>query len=322
VTVAAPMRLAPLDAARGLAVVAMVAYHLVWDLGNFGYIDPDIPYSRGEKLLGHVIAVSFLFIVGVSLVLAQSRNAGWAPFWRRLARVGAAAGLVTLGTYVAFPQAYVFFGILHCIALASLLAAPLLFAPWPAALLAALGAALAPTFLASPVFDASWLSWIGLSTFEPLTNDYQPILPWSAAVFAGVGAAKLLGPGAGAPLDPPARESRDRAGAPSRFHGEAALAWLGRHSLALYLLHQPALFGAFAALAYFGATPSPPAGGFVDACAQSCEASGGERSVCRDACACAAERAGEEGAPTEAKARASRLEEIARDCLVEGRGAP
>ncbi len=127
------------------------------------------------KLFGHGIAIAFLFIVGVSLVVARARGAGPRAFWRRFFLIAGAAGLVSLGTYFAFPQAFVFFGILHCIALASLLAAPLLPAPWPAALLAALVAALAPMFLASPAFNTSWLNWIGLSTFEPLTNDYRPI---------------------------------------------------------------------------------------------------------------------------------------------------
>ena len=186
-------RLPWLDAARGLAVVAMVAYHFVWDLGNFDYIDRHFPYTLGFKSVGHGIALSFLFIAGVSLVLAHERDASFRPFWRRLARIVAAALLVTLGTYLVFPEAFVFFGILHCIAAASLLAVPFLFLPWPAALLAAAAAFLAPHFLTSPFFDAPWLSWLGLSTIEPTTNDYQPLLPWSGGVLAGVAFAKFPG---------------------------------------------------------------------------------------------------------------------------------
>jgi len=104
----------------------MAAFHLIWDLGNFGYIDRDFPYSPSVKLFGHAIAIAFLFIVGVSLVVARARGAGSRAFWRRFFLIAGAAALVSLGTYIAFPQAFVFFGILHCIALASLLAAPLL----------------------------------------------------------------------------------------------------------------------------------------------------------------------------------------------------
>jgi uncharacterized membrane protein len=304
VTTAAPARIIILDAARGTAIIAMAAFHLIWDLGNFGYIDRDFPYSPSVKLFGHAIATAFLFIVGVSLVVARARGSGPRAFWRRFFVIAGAAGLVSLGTYIAFPQAFVFFGILHCIALASLLAAPLLPAPWPAALLAALAAALAPIFLASPTFNTPWLSWVGLSTFEPLTNDYQPILPWSAAVFAGVAAAKFW--------------TARGWGAIGGNLEAGPLTWLGRHSLALYLIHQPLLFGLFAALVFFGAAPSDRSSrGFVGACVAQCEASGGEKSVCREACACIAERAASEELPTAAKARARRLDVLASDCMAK-----
>ena len=173
------------------------------------------------KLFGHAIAIAFLFIVGVSLVVARARGAGPGAFWRRFFVIAGAAGLVSLGTYIAFPQAFVFFGILHCIALASLLAAPLLPLPGRPRFSPSLVAALAPMLFASPAFDTPWLNWIGLSTFEPLTNDYRPIVPWSAAVFAGVAAAKFWA----------ARGSGVIGG-----NLEAGpLAWLGEHSLALYL---------------------------------------------------------------------------------------
>jgi len=301
---AGPARVVALDVARGAAVVAMIAFHLIWDLGNFGYIDENFPYSTGVKLFGHAIAIAFLLIVGVSLVLARARGAGWEAFWRRFLLIAGAAGLVSLGTYIVFPDAFVFFGILHCIALSSLLAEPLLALRWPAVLFVAILASLAPLMLSNPLFDPIWLSWIGLSTIEPLTNDYRPILPWSAAVFAGVAAAKFWA----------SRGWRMIGG-----NLEAGpLAWLGRHSLALYLLHQPLLFGVFAALAFVGSAPSDrSSGGFVDACVAQCVSSGGERSVCRRTCACTAERASSEDLPTEAKARAKRLDELARDCLAK-----
>ena len=303
-TTAAPARIVALDAARGVAIIAMAAFHLIWDLGNFGYIDRDFPYSASVKLFGHAIATAFLFIVGVSLVVARARGASPRAFWRRFFVIAGAAGLVSLGTYIAFPQAFVFFGILHCIALSSLLAAPLLAPRWPIALLAAVLAGLAPLVFSHPFFNPVWLTWIGLSTIEPLTYDYRPLLPWSGAVFAGVAAAGFWRERGSVPL-----------GADMK---SGAMSWLGRHSLALYLLHQPLLFGVFAALAFVGSAPSDrSSGGFVDACVAQCVSSGGERSVCRRTCACTAERASSEDLPTEAKARAKRLDELARDCLAK-----
>jgi uncharacterized membrane protein len=295
-------RLQSLDAARGLAIVAMVVFHLVWDLGNFGYIDNAIPYSAGVRLFGHAIAIAFLMIVGVSLVLAQGK--GLAHFGRRFALIAGAAGLVSLGTYLMFPQSFVFFGILHCIALASLLAQPFLKLRSLAALAVALAAILAPEFLRHAVFDAPLLSWIGLSTREPPTNDYRPLLPWGGYVFLGVAAAQFwrecgLAPiGAGWKVPP--------------------LAFMGRHSLAIYLAHQPALFGIFYGLTTLGvAPPDPGTKAFLDACEQRCLQSDLTPEVCRPMCACTASRlAGL--TPTEAadpEARARRLGEIALGCL-------
>ena len=302
-------RLPWLDAARGLAVAAMVAYHLVWDLGNFDYINRHFPYSLGFKSVGHGIALSFLFIAGVSLVLAHQRDASFRPFWRRLARIVAAALLVTLGTYLVFPESFVFFGILHCIAAASLLAVPFLFFPWPAALVAAAGALLAPLFLTSPLFNAPWLSWVGLSTTEPTTNDYQPLLPWSGGVLAGVAFAKF--PGAiQAPLfaQCAAKESARRTA--------AALSWLGRHSLAIYLLHQPVLFGVFLALARLSALGEDQfAKDFAAACEMRCEADGGAIEFCQQTCLCVERRARESVLPSDPEQRATRLQALAAACL-------
>jgi len=301
----APGRLVLLDAARGFAVVAMVGYHLVWDLGNFDYIDPYFPYSSPFKNAGHAIALSFLFIAGVSLVLAHERNASIGPFWRRLARIAAAAALVSLGTYLVFPQSFVFFGILHCIAAASLLAAPFLFLPWPAALGAAAAAFLAPRLLASPIFDAPWLSWIGLSTIEPATNDWRPLLPWSGALLAGVAFAKFPG----------ALHALGAVGGPGGVRAASAVGWLGRHSLAIYLLHQPLLFALFLALARLSAPGEDQlAKNFVAACETRCEADGGAVEFCQAACLCVERRASESNLPSAPAERALRFKALADDC--------
>ncbi len=304
----APGRLVVIDAARGFAVVAMVAYHFVWDLGNFDYIDRYFPYSPQFKNVGHAIALSFLFIAGVSLVLAHGRNPGFGPFWRRIARIAAAAALVSLGTYLVFPQAFVFFGILHCIAAASLLAAPFLFLPWPAALFAAAAAFLAPRFLATPVFDTPWLSWSGLATVEPSTNDWRPLLPWSGALLAGVAFAEF--PGALEALSAP--QALRETGARS-FTG--AVGWLGRHSLAIYLLHQPLLFGLFFALAQLSTHRDDQLANFVAACETRCEADGGAIEFCQAACLCVEAHARESNLPSDPFERALQLRALADDCV-------
>lgn len=298
-------RLLWLDAARGLSVLAMFAFHLGWDLGHFGHIDPDIPYSEAYKTFGHAIAASFLFISGFSLALAHEGGFRARAYGRRLALIIGAALLVSGATYVAFPSSFVFFGILHCIAAASLLALPFLFWPWPAAFVAG-SAIIAATFVArAPFFDAPLFWWTGLSTFEPLTNDYRPLAPWAGALLLGVGAAKLA-------------RSRLTAAADSR--GGAAirgLAFLGRHSLALYLAHQPAFFAAFSVAAML--TAPMQAARFEEACRAQCVASGADARKCEAACDCAAREAARQHAMLEASTDEGRaqLERIARSCIAK-----
>ncbi len=302
-------RLWALDAARGLAVLAMVAFHLIWDLAHFGYIAASVPWSAPVKAFGHAIAFSFLFIAGVSLVLAHRDGLHWPAFWRRFAIVAGAAALVSVATYIVFPTAFVFFGILHCIAAASLLSIPFLRVPWPAAIGVGAFFFAAPHVLTSDVFNSDWLQWVGLSTREPLTQDWRPLFPWAGAMFLGVGAAR----GFLANLESP----RDPLPEPLPKKGRGALPFLGRHSLLIYLAHQPALFALFTGLIMI-APPAEDPTAFILDCEVGCRADGGEKAYCHDACACTAQEALRTRAlvgVTDEEERGRRLREIAGRCI-------
>jgi len=119
-----------LDALRGLAVVAMVAYHFAFDLAYFRvtaqnfYRDPFWLHSRTA------ILSSFLLVAGVSLVLAQGTPQGRARFWMHVGRVAGCALAVTVGSYIMFPRSFIWFGVLHAIAVSLLLIRPLAGRPW------------------------------------------------------------------------------------------------------------------------------------------------------------------------------------------------
>ena len=81
-----------------------------------------------------------------------------------------------------------------------------------------------------PMFDTRALSVLGFVAHKPITEDYVPLAPWAGVVFIGIALGNVLAAhsfGAVAPL----------ATAP------AWLRWLGRHSLAVYMVHQPILLG-------------------------------------------------------------------------------
>ena len=226
-------RIEAIDLARGCALLAMAIYHFAWDLEFFGYAEPGMTSQGGWKFFARVIASSFLFLVGVSLYLAHGHGIRWRGFARRLAMVAGAALMISAATYVATPDQFIFFGILHQIALASLLG--LAFLHLPPALTLAGGAlvALTPWIARSHWFAHPVLWWIGLAPADPPSNDYVPLFPWTGAVLAGVAAARFAA-GAGWL----SWLSDLRPGSWTRPLREA-----GRHSLAVYLLHQPLLIG-------------------------------------------------------------------------------
>ena len=280
-----------LDVARGLAIIAMIRFHFTWDLGFFGIVDYDISFTREGRILAHGIAGSFLFLVGFSLALAHRGGVKWQPFLRRFRFVVGAALLVSLGTFFVMPDEWIFFGVLHCIALSSLLALPFLGAPL---LLVGLVAALvvaAPFLVAHPFFDQPWLFWLGLNQVLPRTNDYVPMFPWFGVVLAGVVAARLAyrHPTVSAWLQRPLEQTVAR-----------LLARMGRFSLLIYLIHQPILMGLlWALLSVTGPIHlfTPSDGGFAKACTASCIASGRNDQKCVSSCACVGEEIASKSPP-------------------------
>ena len=79
-------RFAMVDIARGVAIIAMVAYHLCWDLSYFRFIAPDVGYDPEWVLIARSILAVFLFLAGVSLVLGHGDGIRWRSFWIDLPR--------------------------------------------------------------------------------------------------------------------------------------------------------------------------------------------------------------------------------------------
>jgi uncharacterized membrane protein len=280
-------RLDAIDIARGAALLAMAVYHFAWDLSFLKLAALPVGTHPGWIWFARSIAGSFLFLAGVSLVLGHGEGLRRRAFLRRLAILVGAAAAITAATYLAFPDSYIFFGILHCIALSSVLALPFLRLPWWATAAAAAAVLAAPQIVQSTVFDAPALIWVGLGTYTPLTNDYVPVFPWFGMVLAGVAAARLL-----LPILRESRFVRRRAGsAPAR-----ALAFAGRHSLAVYLVHQPVLLALLFPLAHIlGPSLAAEAAPFLRECRATCASSGRAAEACRHACACTVETLKREG---------------------------
>lgn len=200
-----------IDACRGAALVLMVLFHLQVDRVDFFAQAGD--YRHGVWwLAGKVSVVLFLFLSGV--VVKNS-----SAFSRRNVILGMAALGVSLGTWLFVPEAYVRFGILHLLTVAGFISSFLLILSTRQLVLLALGVG-AAGFLSAE-------SWVFGPDAPATTIDHYPLFPWFSVYLAGVIAARFGG-----------CDWRIKHPLPS---GLKLVAGLGRHTLALYLTHQPVM---------------------------------------------------------------------------------
>ena len=248
-----PPRVALVDAARGCAIVMMIAYHFCFDLTYFHWADWPMLDDARWIAWRSAIVTSFLFLVGLSLALRDhreraTRRSAWFDrgFVRRWGQVAAAAALVTAGSALLFPGTWIYFGVLHFVAVALWLCRR---APRLGSRAVVLGVAVlaAGVTFRSEVFDPKLVNWIGFAAHKPLTEDYVPLFPWLGVVLIGCGLGAVWARRSFRLL--PAADAAWRA-TPSALR--RALAAMGRRSLAIYLLHQPLLIGAMTVVRSFG----------------------------------------------------------------------
>jgi len=232
-------RLWEVDTIRGIATILMIGYHLIFDLAFFGAYAGNM-YSTPWQLVARSIGTTFILVLGVSLTLRYHRlrpELNQRQLFRKYLQRGATLfGLgmvVTVVTYFVLGRGFVVFGILHLLGLSVILAFPFLRSRW-ASLAGGVVAIGLGVYLGSVKVLYPWLLWLGVPQFGRFMVDYYPIFPWFG--FA------LLGMFVGFTLYP--RGIR-RFALPDLSHTTSirALTYLGKHSLLIYLIHQPILLG-------------------------------------------------------------------------------
>jgi uncharacterized membrane protein len=242
-------RFAGIDLLRGLAIAMMVGYHCCYDLAYFRFA----PWRPDDMLIGwgwiawrDLIVASFLLLAGLSRALNAAFKPSASDFWKRWGQIALAAALVSLASYGFAGERWIYFGILHFVAVALLICRLLLYRTQSAAWIAVLGAmALAAGLLIStPAMDARPLNILGFAAHKPPTEDYVPLFPWIGVVLIGLAGGLLWRSHDFAPL---VAANRLRAVVPAPV--QRVLAAAGRWSLSIYLVHQPVLMGVFALVA-------------------------------------------------------------------------
>jgi uncharacterized membrane protein len=243
-------RYAAVDVLRGLAMVWMTLFHFAFDLQHFGYLRANFyadPFWTVQRM---AIVSLFVFCAGLGQALAQQQGQSAPRFWKRWWQIALCALLVSVGSWFMFPDSFIYFGILHGMALMLLVLRLFTAAGGWLWLLAAL--ALALPWLA-PTLHAAWpgldflndraFNWLGLISRKPITEDYAPLFPWLGVMCLGLLCGQWL-------LRRHAAGLQGLGTALQQLAPLRGLAWLGRHSLRYYMLHQPVLLGALSLLAF------------------------------------------------------------------------
>lgn len=229
-----------LDVIRGVTLVSMILYHAVWDLVFLFGLDWDWYRSEIGYLWQQSICWTFILLSGFCWSLGRKSM-------KRGIMVLGAGGLITLVTIMFMPEQKVVFGIFTMIGSSMLLLIPLkrLFKRWNPVVGGCISFIL---FLLLRNIDKGYLgfeglnlvrlpqawyanlftTYLGLPAKEFYSSDYFGLFPWIFLYFVGYFLYRFL-------------ENRKILDC---FKKQLCpqLGWLGRHSLELYLIHQPLLY--------------------------------------------------------------------------------
>lgn len=236
-----------MDTLRGLAMVWMTVFHFCFDLSHLGFWPQNFRADPFWTTQRTVIVSLFLFCAGLGQAIALQQGQGWVRFWRRWAQIAGCALLVTIGSFAMFPRSFIYFGVLHGMAVMLLVARCT--AGWGRWLwLAGLVAMALPVMAqhlltgawadAAPWFNGRALNWLGLVARKPFTEDYVPVLPWLGVLWWGLASGQWL---------LARRPQWLQRAVPVGFKPLAAL---GCWSLSYYMLHQPVMIGLLMAVAW------------------------------------------------------------------------
>ncbi|WP_371365582.1 hypothetical protein SRRS_02980 [Sporomusa rhizae] len=216
------VRIAEIDCCRGIAILLMIVFHLVFDLAYFyhwplTYLDGFWYYQ------GKTAAILFMLLSGISSLFSSN------PF-RRGIMILATGAVISMATYFYDPASYIRFGTLHLLGVA-MLASPL-FIQLKAVELLIAGTVIIATgrLTATLTTPTTYLLPLGISPPDFASLDYYPLIPWLGIVLYGMAAGKLI-----------YRNKQPKFPAAGAYRPVQWLSRLGKHSLIIYLVHQPIL---------------------------------------------------------------------------------
>ena len=210
-----------IDVMRGVAVLLMIIFHIAFDLNTFGFVSIDFFENVFWFFFPRFIVALFLVCVGVSLALVHKDGIRWVLVRKRFYKIGGWALVISAVTYVLFPKHFVYFGILHCIAVSSVVGVFFVRLPRLSLLIGLV------MVTSNVIFQPTLLPLSKWMNVSPM--DYIPFYPYFGIVLTGIFLESINFhriPIKRSPLTRP-------------------LEIMGQHSLMIYLIHRPVIYGIF-----------------------------------------------------------------------------
>ncbi|MFO7676860.1 MAG: heparan-alpha-glucosaminide N-acetyltransferase [Thermoplasmatota archaeon] len=234
-----PDRFIELDILRGLGIIAMIIFHLLWDLDYFGILE----LNRTIYGTNIVFQLLFFVLVGITLSVQFNKKPDFSSdVYKKIMFHGiwifSLGVCISFVTFLVIPEHPVIFGVLHCIGLSILLSIPFLrlkqvnlFIAMP---VIAIGFFIRQYHIANPSFGHFLIGFYQPNVWQ-YTLDYFPILPWFGIVLFGIGLGNVL-----------YKDNKRRFRVPHFIHCKPGIivSVLGKHSLVVYFCHQPIMIGA------------------------------------------------------------------------------
>lgn len=243
-------RICLLDELRGLAVIAMVLYHILYSMTFLFHIECAYPIMLAVYPYEPFIAITFITICGICCTFSHNNL-------KRGLLVFAISAVITLVTAIFTPSQTIWFGVLHFLGIAILIYALAektdIFNKIPAnaGLFVSLilyiicynipkgyigFITLFKIELPQELYSFYWLSFLGFPSDDFSSGDYFPIIPNMFLFFFGVFSGKII----------------DNKKLPEFMYKKFCppLDFIGKHALIIYVVHQPLIIGVLFVISY------------------------------------------------------------------------
>lgn len=236
-------RFIELDMLRGFAIIIMIFLHLLWDLDYFGLM----PLNRQIYKIQPAIPLIFFLLVGMCMIVSRNRKNHLSASEQkkydkhliiRGLKIFGLGMILTVVTMIFIPDKPIIFGVLHCIGLCIILSTIFLkIKPKYNLIISTIIILLSYITVLYSIENPTVLHIaVGLhqSNVGQYTIDYFPLIPWLGVCILGIVLGSWL-----------YKDNKRRLRLPdlSKYTPVKIFSWLGKHSLGIYLAHQPIIAG-------------------------------------------------------------------------------